>query len=398
MQLGNFLKYNLPLLAYGLLLTFFSSFGQTFLLSLYVPSIEQVFGISNTAFGTMYAIATLGSAFTLPWMGGYFDKMEVRRYTLLVVAGLAAALLLLSYSYHIVVVVVAFYGLRLFGQGLMSHTSVSSMARYFSDHRGKAIGVATMGHPGGEALLPIIIALLIGMLGWRSTLQLSALTCMVLVAPLAILLLYRSRARIHAYEHTQRKKQKSTVHFSFLKMLRDKRYWIIAPVVFILGFTNTAIFFFQLKLGAAKGWSPEWVAGSLSAFAIASAAGMLLGGPLVDRFSGRHLFPYFMAPYVIGLIVLISFEHRMVYPTALFFMGLSNGSGSTIKNAMLAEIYGTDFIGRVRSIFATVMVFSTAIGPITFGILLDGAWSFSLIFSGVAILMAATLLNGLRRI
>ncbi|MBS3818037.1 hypothetical protein KGY73_00815 [bacterium] len=52
--ISTFLRYKLSLLAFGLLLTFFSSFGQTFLISLYVPSIEELLNISNTEFGTIY--------------------------------------------------------------------------------------------------------------------------------------------------------------------------------------------------------------------------------------------------------------------------------------------------------------------------------------------------------
>ncbi|MFP3860745.1 MAG: hypothetical protein ACLFUW_07975, partial [Bacteroidales bacterium] len=98
-QLGtSFVKENFSLLAFGLMFTFFSSFGQTFLLSLYVPSIEEFLNITNTEFGSVYAVATIGSALTLPWLGGYFDKMTIKRYSLMVVVGLAAALLLLSFS------------------------------------------------------------------------------------------------------------------------------------------------------------------------------------------------------------------------------------------------------------------------------------------------------------
>ncbi len=383
-------------MAFGLLFTFFSSFGQTFLLSLYVPSIEELLNISNTEFGAIYAVATIGSALTLPWLGGYFDKAGTKYYSLLVILGLTTALLLLSFSYHVILVVIAFYGLRLFGQGLMTHTSVSTMARYFDSNRGKAIGVASTGHPIGEATLPLLITLLISTIGWRGALQVSALNSLVVVAPLAILLLNRSKERIQEYEIQSPKEERSKKKVHILKIIRERRFWIITPVVFMIGFTNTAIFFFQLKLGEAKGWSPEWVAGSISAFALTNALGVLGIGGFVDRFSGKKLFPYFLFPYLIGLPVLIIFDQPLVYPVSLAFMGLGHGAGRTIKDAMLAEIYGTDIIGRVRSIFITVMVISTAIGPIIFGVLLDLNISFSIIFFGVFLAILISTLNGLR--
>jgi MFS family permease len=397
-KIRYFLKYNLSLLAFGLLLTFFSSFGQTFLLSLYVPSIEELLGISNTEFGTIYAVATIGSALTLPWIGGYFDKINTTWYTLMVIGGLMLALLLLSLSYHVIFVVLGFYGLRLFGQGLMTHTSVSGMARYFGVDRGKAIGAASLGHPAGEATLPILITLLMGVIGWRGALQISALTCAVVVAPLALFLLSRSKIRIRAYRMQNHAAREGKRKVEVRKILRDRRFWIITPVIFMIGFTNTAIFFFQLKLGEAKGWSPEWVAGSLSAFALAGALGMTGIGSLVDRFSARRLFPFYMIPYLLGLLALVLFDHRLVYPVALILIGIGHGTGRTIKDAMLAEIYGSDIIGQIRSLFITVMVVSTALGPILFGILLDQNVSYSIIFTVVLIATLLASLNGLRRL
>jgi len=397
-QINYFIKYNLTLLAFGLLMTFFSSFGQTFLLSLYVPSIEEFLSISNTEFGTIYAVATVGSALTLPWIGGYYDRMKTWQYTLLVIAGLFAALLLLSFSYHIIMVVIGFYGLRLFGQGLMTHTSVSSMARYFGTDRGKAIGAASLGHPAGEASLPILITLLMGAIGWRGALQVSALTSALVVAPLALYLLSRSQIRIRAYRMQYHGRKKRDQQVAILNILRQKKFWVIAPVLFVVGFTNTAIFFFQLKLGEARGWSPEWVAGSISAFALAGAIGMTTIGSFVDRFTARKLFPYHMVPYLLGLLALVLFEHKLVYPVALILIGLGHGTGRTIKDAMVAEIYGTDIIGQIRSLFITVMVISTAIGPVVFGILLDLEVSYTYIFTGVLLAAFLATLNGLRRI
>jgi len=394
----KFFKKSFPLLAFGLLYSFFSSFGQTFLLSLYVPSIEEFLSISNTAFGGVYAAATVSSALTLPWLGGWFDRMEIRRYAVLVVAGLSASLLLLSFAAHLFIVALAFYGLRLFGQGLMSHTSVSAMARYFTTGRGRAIGFAGLGHPLGEALLPIIVTLLIGAVGWRGSLRLSALSCILLVIPLGVYLLHRSKVRIRAYAIQVQMTAGERNRVSLTTIIRGRVFWIIAPLVFMLGFSNTALFFFQLKLGEARDWSPEWVAGSISAFAMASAFGMAAAGPLADRFSGRRLFRIFAFPYLLGLAGLIFFGHPLAYPLALLFLGLANGSGSTIKNAMLAEIYGAEIIGSVRSIFAMVMVFSTSLGPIAFGLMLDAGWSFSMAFASVAGIMALAIANGMRRL
>ena len=114
---------------------------------------------------------------------------------------------------------------------------------------------------------------------------------------------------------------------------------------------------------------------------------MLLSGPLVDRWTARRMFPFVLIPYTAGIFILAFYHEPLAYPMALFLFGFSNGAGGTIKNALLAEIYGTTIIGSVRSLFTTLTVLSTALGPISFGLLLDGGLS----FTTVLLLCAAVL-------
>ena len=75
---------------------------------------------------------------------------------------------------------------------------------------------------------------------------------------------------------------------------------------------------------------------------------------------------------------------------SLCFMGISNGLGSTIINAIYAEIFGTEAIGSIRSLFAAIGAFATALGPISFGLMLDHDFQFDLMLqlsAGVSLLV-----------
>jgi MFS family permease len=180
------------------------------------------------------------------------------------------------------------------------------------------------------------------------------------------------------------------------KILSHKAFLIIAPAVFALGFTNTAIFFFQLKLGAAKGWSAAWVSSSLAAFAGASALGMFMAGPYIDKLTAKKLFPFVLIPYVIGVLTLLVSDAPIIYPLSLALMGFANGFGGTVKNALFVEIFGADIIGKVRSLFVTVMVLSTALGPLFFGVLVDEGYSFNEVFLRNALGIVVIILWGFR--
>lgn len=358
---------------------------------MYVPEIGMAFNLSNTALSSLYAAGTLGSAFTLTWAGRYVDVLPLARFTIMVLIGLIGAQLVLSFSVHPLMVLIGFYGLRLFGQGLMSHTSISTMARAFTTNRGKAISLATLGHPTGEAILPLAIAFMIGGLGWRATLQTSAAFLAIIIIPLVLFLIkIQSRTLTHPGDHDDNDgKVNLKKPFNPIRLLRTKIFWIILPGVFIVPYLNTAILFFQVQLGEARGWDRGWVAGSLAAFAGANALAMLLSGPSVDRFTARRMFPFFMITYVIGLCLLSTIYSPIIYPIALALFGFSNGAGSTIKNALFAELYGNEIIGSVRSLFTTMTVLSTAFGPIIFGLMLDIGFTFDIILllsAGVVVL------------
>ncbi len=378
---STFIQSNYRLLSFGFLLALFSGFGQTFLISLYVPEIAQSFLFSNTQISSMYASATLASAFTLPWIGRYIDIWPLHRFTIAVIIGMFLALITLSLALNPIVVLIGFWGLRLTGQALMGHTAVTTMARAYALDRGKAISLANIGHPVGEAIFPLMIAMMISSYGWRLPLRLSALSLIIIVIPLVFIFLKNAApAILHPSRNISEENRPNgqLVHRPW-RLIISRNFWLLLPGIIFLGAINTAIFFFQIQFGESRGWSVSWVAGSIASFAVASALGMLVSGPLVDRLTARRLFPFFLFPYLIGLFFLSLFRQPAIYPVALLFMGFSNGLGSTIINAIYAEIFGTASIGSVRSIFATVGVFATAVGPIAFGILLDKSFSFGLI-------------------
>ncbi|MEL7374850.1 MAG: MFS transporter, partial [Pseudomonadota bacterium] len=80
-----FLRRNFRWIAGGFLLTFFSSFGQTYFISASVAEWQQAFGLSHGEFGRLYMLATLASAMSLPFVGRLVDVIPEARMVALVV-------------------------------------------------------------------------------------------------------------------------------------------------------------------------------------------------------------------------------------------------------------------------------------------------------------------------
>ncbi|MBW6498959.1 MAG: MFS transporter [Bacteroidales bacterium] len=395
----NYLRFflsNRKILLFGVLLTLYSSFGQTFILSLYIPGILESFEISSGFYSRLYALATLLSATTLIFFGKVIDHIPLKRFTLIVIFGIIIASLLAAFSFHVVMLFLAVYLLRFFGQGLLSHTSMTTLGRYFSRARGKALSIAYLGFPIGEGLMPIIMISIILWIGWRETFALSAVFILLTLLPLALWLIrgfqgkkvVEGPAKEASSERANLKEQRI---WKQREIVRSPHFYLFAPTIFLMGFLQTAFFFFQTFIASFKGWSVEWMAASIVAYALSSFLVSMATGPLIDRFSARNIFPFTMGPMALGLLALSSFTHMAVAPFFWLMVGVSAGINTPLTNALYAETYGIRSLGAVRSIFTFVMVVSTALGPVAYSFFLERGFDFDqihLAIIGVIILNA----------
>jgi sugar phosphate permease len=151
----HFLRDNARWVAGGFLLTFFSSFGQTFFISLSAGEIRADYGLSHGDFGAIYMLATLASAASLPQVGKIIDRISVSATVLLAAPMLALACVIMAWSRSLALLVLAIYLLRLFGQGMFTHIAMTAMGRWFAAQRGRAVSLTAIGVNLGEAVFPV---------------------------------------------------------------------------------------------------------------------------------------------------------------------------------------------------------------------------------------------------
>jgi len=401
MNYFHFFRANTKILTFVVLLTFFSGFGQTYLLSIYIPHFIEAFAISRTFYSTLYSLATILSGITIIFAGKIIDKVPIKLFAMVVVLGLAMANITAGLSYNVSMLFISIFLLRFFGQGLSSHTAFTIAGKYFDKARGKALSIAYLGFPFAEGLMPSVVLLGIAFFGWRNNFMLSAFTVIAILLPLTILLLHKFNPSVineKGFESTKDKRLKfsnsSDKTWTQKDVLKNKLFYYLAPMPFLIGFLITAVFFFQTFIADFKGWSVEWMALNIVAYAISSFTFSILSGPIIDRFSARSVFPFMAIPLVVGFAFLLLFNHPFAACPYWFFVGISAGMSSTVATACYAESYGVKSLGAVRSLFTFVMIIGTALGPVFYSILLDAALSFTsikLILSTVVILYSIVL-------
>lgn len=369
----QFVRENSRWLAGGFLLCFFSSLGQTFFISLSGGHIRAEYGLTNGEFGSVYMAATLASALTLPFLGRLVDKVSVSTTALIVMPVLGFACIMMAWSQSLLMLVITIYLLRLFGQGMMTHTSITAMGRWFSGHRGRAISVATMGHQTGEALLPLTMIGIYSLVGWRNSWLVAAAFILLVALPAVYHLMRLERQPQQADAVSPRTAPR---HWQRREVLRDPLFWVMLIGVLAPGFIGTTVFFHQAYLLELRGWPPELFASAFVAMAIMTMSFAFITGLLIDRFGSPAVLPLYQVPLALCCFTLATIEAPIGIFIFMALLGVSYGISSTLFGALWPEVYGTRHLGGVRSITVAIMVFATAMGPGVTGILIDRGVSY----------------------
>ena len=140
-----FKNLSLKVILFGFIFTFFSSFGQSFFLGIFNPSIRGELSISHGQFGTIYASATLLSSLLIIWLGKKIDDINVFKFAFIVIILLAFSCFFFSKITSIAILFISIFLMRFSGQGMMSHTASTTISRYFTKSRGKALSTIWFG-------------------------------------------------------------------------------------------------------------------------------------------------------------------------------------------------------------------------------------------------------------
>lgn len=365
----EFVRRNVRWLAGGFMLTYFSSFGQTYFISASVAQWQATFDLTHGEFGRFYMFATLASAVCLPFVGRVLDVVQPHHVIALVVPVLAAAALLAGYATSLPVLILAVFMLRLFGQGMMTHIALTSTGRWFAAERGRAVSLVVLGHQGGEATIPLAFAALTLGYGYRFGWSAAAAALLVIGLPFAYWA-YRTPRVPHGQPALVLDTQEAR-SWTRVEVLTDPLFWMLLAGVLAPAFIGTTIFYHQNYLTILNNWPPQFFALSLLVMALTTIGCALLTGAIIDRYSAVAVLPYFLLPLAGACFVLSYSGAEAALFTMMVLLGISYGIASTLFGALWPELYGLTNLGAVRSVTVAAAVMATAAGPGLTGTLID---------------------------
>ena len=380
----RFIEVEWRFLLFGMIMAFWSSLGQTFFISLFSDDIRAALGLSHGDFGTYYAIATTASAISLLWLGKLADTMRLEKLALLILVSLCSAAIFFSQINSIIMLVFGLYLLRMFGQGMMTHVYSTAMARRYVATRGRAISIAQLGHTISESVGPAGVVALHALFDWRTIWIILPASALMLVAPFLRQLTRRTALQdgegidgILSADQTQDHANQTSASDNWRRrdVLVDPRFWLaILWLVAVPSFVLTGLLFHQLFLADAKGVALSHWTASYVLYAIFAVIGSLTIGQLIDRFSARRVAPHTLLPNALACAALLFGSIELGVPLFFIFFGLAIGMPHTANAALVAEIYGTRFMGEIKALFLLVSVFASALSPMIMGVMIDAGF------------------------
>ena len=370
-----FKSLNLKVIIFGFIFTFFSSFGQSFFLGLFNSSIRDTLSITQGQFGSIYASATLLSSFLLIWVGKKIDDINIFKFVFFVTLLLSFSCFFFSKISSITFLFVAIFLMRFSGQGMMSHTATTTISRYFTKSRGKALSTCWFGLSTAEFFLPVLIVYLLTITSWQN-LWISISILVLIFLPITSFTLVK-KLNFNSREDVENKefKEKDIKQWKRVEVLRDYRFYVICLNMLAMPWIATGVFVYQSFIIESKEWGAFVIAQSFMVYSILSVLTLLISGFLIDKFTSRKLLIFMNIPLLLSSLVLIFFDIPLSAFIFLGLIGISNGLANVLGSSTWAEIYGVRYIGSIKALTTALMVFSTAFGTALFGILIDKGFS-----------------------
>lgn len=386
--------YGWVILIFGSISFFFSIPGQTVGISPYTDALITALGISRENLSLAYFFGTMSSAIVLTTTGKIYDIFGDRITGTVVCFVFGGVLILLSYvetiqnlmtSYFpfllpattaFFLMILAFFSMRLLGQGLITLVSRNMIMKWFDTRRGFANGILgtciTLGLSYSPRLLNDLIEVMTWQISWRFLGQVIAI-----VGGISFFLIARDTPQqcglkpdgyIKPKPESGVDQKLGALDYTLKQAQKTYSFWIFVITNAMFGLCITGIAFHIVNIFDNAGMT------RVQAFAIFLPAAIisLILNFIVSWLSDHIALKYILLVELIGLII-TNFALIILVPghsVWLFIigMGVIQGMFSVLSTVVWPKFYGTKHLGAISGFAMGFLVAGSAIGPYFFSL------------------------------
>jgi predicted MFS family arabinose efflux permease len=294
------------------------------------------------------------------------------------------------------------------GFGGCSITLFGAVAsKWFQRHRGLAVSLAMCGGSVGQFVMVAPATHVIHAFGWRWVFIAIALFVLAVNLSVAMTIMKRSppstpdqkngtgKDQIPATVGTTCGSETTNGDLNLRQAMGTPSFWLFTILMAVCGGGDYLVITHLVPMVTDAG-IPAQSAGSMMAwFGLMSMAGLLVTGPISDRFGNKlPTVATFVLRSIIFILILFQQNMTSFYLFALMF-GFTMFITAPITTTLLAKLYGLSNIGLISGVVTTVHHFSGGLWTYLGGVTFDRTGSYDLIFGVYAGFSVIALICGI---
>ena len=360
--------------------------GQTMGMAVFTDPFIEAFGLTRTELSLAYLFGTVSSSFFLTTAGRWFDRFGGRLMVTASSIALGAMVMFISVTDQLsdllgtgfapfALIFMGYFGVRFFGQGVLTSCSRNVLMPWFVHRRGLVAGVRGVLVSIGFSLAPLLLAWLIAVFGWREALWVLAAIVGLIFPVLTYLFLRDSPGSIGLVADGDSSNGNATPQEAPSKTLQEARrspiLWLYTSSLAIHALFGTALTFHVVSIFSEAGRDASEAFGYFLPAAVFSTTVNLLASSIVDRYPLKPFLFLMLMAFTLGGVGLLNLERTWGYWMLAAGFGAGGGLWGVISNLAFIRFFGPNHLGEVSGFNTSITVFASAIGPAAFSLALD---------------------------
>ena len=363
----------------------FSIPGQTMGLAVFTDSFIEVLGLSRTELSLAYLIGTVGSSLFLARAGRWYDIFGGR--TMITIASVALSLMIIYVSYvdilsaslggsvwlSFTLIMIGYFGVRFFGQGVLTSCSRNVLLLWFIKKRGLVGGMRNVFVSLGFSIAPLILASLISFYGWRESLWILAFLGGIIFSLLAFIFI-RDNPESCGLEadgldlESNKKVDAETESKTLAEVKRSPIFWIYSLSLSMHALFGTALVFHIISIFEEVGKSKAEAFSYFIPAAIFSTTSNLLASWASDKMNLKPILIAMLLSFCLGSLGFINLQKDWGFWLLALGFGIGGGLWGVLSNLTFIRFFGPRHLGEISGFSSSLTVFASAIGPAAFSL------------------------------
>lgn len=364
----------------------------------FVIPMSTEFDWSRSSISLAAASAALIGGCSQPFMGRIFDKVGGRKLILIGLTVLAFSNILLSFTNHILYMILVFGVLMSLGSSAGTMNTAGALAaKWFHRKRATAVSLISAGTSLGGLILVPFVAFMIPFIGWRSTWFMLGCIILFFALPVAYLIIKNDPADIGQLPDghidppskplSQKQNEPPLAVNNWKDAFKSAPLWQLSGGYLVCGFTTTMMSTHYVPYAIEQGVSASTAAMAFAVLSALNTVGVLGAGILGDRFGRKNLLALVYALRAVGYAVLVMAPGLWGLFGFAVIGGVSWLATVPLTTSLTAEIYGLRQIGTLSGVIFMVHQIGGTVSIQFAGIMQDITGSYTLPFAVVGLFL-----------